>query len=107
MIFRMMMDGSLVLTALIVLLRKLLCTLLCPKTWIYSFKLKGTGFRCEYGTDLYYSNVLWVNGPFLPGKYNDNQIFSGFGLKALADKTHIGHPDQCSTFNAINSSTAQ
>ena len=80
---------------------------------LYSFKLNGAGFRCEYGIDRFYSNVLWVNGPFLPGKYNDNQIFADFGLKerlsscgkkALADKIYNGHPNECSTFNAVDNS---
>ena len=79
---------------------------------LYSFKLNGAGLRYEYGIDLFYSNVLWMNGPFLPGKYNDNTIFADFGLKAklkqcgkkgLADKIYNGHPDECSTFNAIDS----
>ena len=80
---------------------------------LYSFKLNGAGFRYECGIDLFYSNVLWVNGPFLPGKYNDNQIFADFGLKerlsscgkkALADKIYNGHPNECSTFNAVDNS---
>ena len=75
---------------------------------LFSFKLSGAGCRHECGIDLFCSNVLWVNGPFLPGKCNDNMTFSKFGLKeklascgrkALADKMHNGHPDECSTFN--------
>jgi len=31
---------------------------------LFSFKLNGAGYRCEHGIDLFYSNVLWVNGPF-------------------------------------------
>jgi len=83
---------------------------------LYSFKLNGAGLRYEYGIDLFYSNVLWCNGPFLPGKYNDNQIFAEFGLKerlsacgkkALADKIYNGHPDECSTFNAVDSTAVR
>ena len=53
-----------------------------------------------------------MNGPFLPGVLNDNQIFADHGLKdklksvgkkALGDKIYNGHPEQCSTFNAVDS----
>ena len=80
---------------------------------LFSFKVNGAGYRYEFGIDLFYSNVLWMNGPFLPGKYNDNQIFADFGLKqklascgkkGLADKIYNGHPNECSTFNAVDSS---
>lgn len=79
---------------------------------LYSFKLAGAGLQYEFGIDLFYSNVLWMNGPFKPGKYNDNTIFAEFGLKAklaacgkkgLADKIYNGHPNECATFNAIDS----
>ena len=52
-----------------------------------------------------------MNGPFLPGVYNDNQIFDLKGLReklasvgkmALADKICNGHPNECSTFNAVD-----
>lgn len=83
---------------------------------LYSFKLNGAGLRYEYGIDLFYSNVIWCNGPFLPGELNDNQIFTEKGLKeklasvgkkALADKIYNGHPNECSTFNAVDSSAVR
>ena len=79
---------------------------------LYSFKLNGAGLRYELGIDLFYSNLIWMNGPFLPGTINDNGIFAEHGLKqklksigkkALADKIYNGHPDECSTFNAVDS----
>jgi len=83
---------------------------------LFSFKLNGAGLRYEYGIDLFYSNVLWVSGPHKPGIYNDNQIFAHFGLKdkliacgkkALADKIYNGHPNECSTFNAVDSAVVR
>ena len=83
---------------------------------LFSFKLNGAGLRYEYGIDLFHSNLIWMNGPFLPGKVNDNTIFAEKGLKAklaeigkkaLADKIYNGHPNECSTFNAIDSSVVK
>jgi len=79
---------------------------------LFSFKINGAGLRHECGIDLFSSRVVWMNGPFKPGVYNDNQIFDLKGLrnqlesvgkKALGDKIYNGHPDQCSTFNAVDS----
>lgn len=79
---------------------------------LFSFKLNGAGLRYEYGIDLFNSNVIWMNGPFKPGMMNDNTIFTDHGLKAklaevgkmaLADKIYNGHPNECSTFNAVDS----
>jgi DDE superfamily endonuclease len=79
---------------------------------LYSFKLNGAGLRYELGIDLFYSNLIWLNGPFKPGQVNDNTIFAEKGLKAklesigkkaLADKIYNGHPNECSTFNAVDS----
>ena len=80
---------------------------------LFSFKINGAGLRYECGIDLFRSAVIWINGPFKPGVYNDNQIFGQFGLKeklgdigkkALGDKIYNGYPDECSTFNAVDSS---
>ena len=80
---------------------------------LFSFKINGAGLRYEFGIDLFYSNLIWCNdGPFFPGKVNDNTIFAENGLKkklaslgkkALADKIYNGHPNECSTFNAVDS----
>ena len=78
---------------------------------LFSFKVNGAGLRYEFGIDLFHSRVLWMNSPFLPGVYNDNQIFDLKGLReklasvgkmALADKIYNGHPKECSTFNAVD-----
>ena len=78
---------------------------------LHSFKLNGAGLRCEFGIDLFRSNLIWMNGYFLPGKVNDNTIFAEHGVKeklasigkkALGDKIYNGHPDECSTFNSVD-----
>jgi len=48
---------------------------------LFSFKLNGAGLRYEYAIDLFSSRIIWMNGPFLPGVYNDNTIFAEKGLK--------------------------
>ena len=79
---------------------------------LFSFKVNGAGLRCEFGIDLFRSKVIWMSGPHLPGKVNDNTIFAEKGLKeklasigkkGLGDKIYNGHPDECSTFNATDS----
>ena len=78
---------------------------------LFSFKFHGAGLRYEFGIDLFRSNLIWINGCFLPGKYPDNKIFTDFGLKeklesigkkALADRIYNGYPQVCSTFNAVD-----
>jgi len=78
---------------------------------LFSFKLNGAGLRHECAIDLFSSRIIWMNGPFLPGVYNDNTIFAEKGLKeklaaigkkVLGDKMCNGHPEECSTFNALD-----
>ena len=78
---------------------------------LFSFKINGAGLRYEFGIDLFRSNLIWMNGWFLPGVLNDNSIFAEHGLKeklasigkkTLGDKIYNGHPDECSTFNAVD-----
>lgn len=40
----------------------------------FSYKLQGPGLRYEIGVGLN-GNIVWVNGPFRPGEFNDVQIF--------------------------------
>lgn len=82
----------------------------------YSHKKKCAGLCCKLGVHLHESKLMWMNGPFRAGP-NDNQNFAkggeeegtclkekleSIGKKALGDKTHNGHPDECSTFNAFD-----
>lgn len=80
---------------------------------LFSFKINGAGLRYELGIDLYRSNLIWLSGPHKPGKLNDKSIFllpgglkeklESLGKKGLADKIYNGYPEQCSTFNAVDS----
>ena len=40
----------------------------------YSYKLNGPGLRYEVGISLG-GDIVWLNGPFRPGDFNDVQIF--------------------------------
>ena len=46
----------------------------------YSEKFGGAGLRYEVGVSILGGEIVWVNGPFLPGKYNDHTIFKDHGL---------------------------
>ena len=50
------------------------------KKW-YSHKFKGPGVRYEIALCIYDGSIVWVNGPFPCGKYNDCDIFMNLGLK--------------------------
>lgn len=76
----------------------------------FSHKKNHAGMCHELGIDLFESKLMWMNGPFKAGK-NDNWIFrnggpkdklAAIGKKALADKGYNGHPNECSTFNAMD-----
>lgn len=62
---------------------------------LYSYKLRGPGLRYEVAIALGSDNIVWVNGPFPPGDYNDITIFRlglmqmlGHGEKVLADQIY-------------------
>ena len=40
-----------------------------------SFKFKGPGLRYEVGVSIESGDIVWINGPFMPGMFNDLQIF--------------------------------
>lgn len=55
-----------------------------------------------------HSRLVWMNGPFRAGK-SDVSIFQDKGLKAklqsinkkaIGDRGYVGHPKECSTYNA-------
>lgn len=77
----------------------------------FTFKHKSAGLRYELGTDLFKSALVWMNGPFPAGEFNDKGIFVEKGLKeklencgkkCIADGIYNGHPKVCSTFNAVD-----
>lgn len=48
----------------------------------YSHKFKGPGLRYEVGVAIQSDNIVWINGPYPPGRYPDIKIFRD-GLKQL------------------------
>lgn len=52
----------------------------------FSEKENGAGLRYEIGICIANGSIVWINGPFACGKYNDWQIFSKKGLKDNLDK---------------------
>jgi len=77
----------------------------------FSHKKKHAGLCYELGIHLYESRLTWTNGSF-PAGPNDKANFTregglrdklqAIGKKAVGDKGHTGHPDECSTFNALD-----
>jgi len=41
----------------------------------YSQKFKGPGLRYEVGLNIATGDIVWINGPFPPGKWPDVNIF--------------------------------
>ena len=50
------------------------------KRW-FSPKFHGPGLRYEIGVSILRGDIVWVNGPFPCGQYNDLKIFMEFGMK--------------------------
>lgn len=46
----------------------------------YSHKFKGPGLRYEVALAIHSNDIVWINGPFPPGRYPDIKIFRN-GLK--------------------------
>ena len=42
------------------------------KFW-YDFKFKKPGVRYKVGVSIVNGDIVWINGPFLCGHFNDNQ----------------------------------
>jgi len=64
----------------------------------FSYKLNGPGVRYEVGLCIQTGDLVWVNGPYQPGVYNDDMIARVMGLwealgrfeKFLADSIYSG-----------------
>jgi hypothetical protein len=41
----------------------------------YSYKFNGPGLRYEVGVCILSGEIVWANGPYEPGKWNDLEIF--------------------------------
>jgi hypothetical protein len=79
---------------------------------IYSYKYNCAGFIYEFAVALATSDLVWMNGPFEAGTYNDAAIFKKKGLKdklistgkkAIADGGYRGYPKIVSTPNSYDS----
>ena len=76
-----------------------------PDKRLCSYKFKGPALRYEVGMCIRTSDIVWINGPFLPGVYNDLAMFwSEGGLRdqledderVEADDGYIGNcPHHC------------
>ena len=42
---------------------------------LYSFKFRGPALRYEVAISLLSNDIVWINGPFCPGDWNDLEIF--------------------------------
>lgn len=69
----------------------------------YSFKFKAPGLRYEVAICILTGMIVWINGPFMPGDYNDISIFRSAlkfmledGERVEADKGYLGEsPEFC------------
>ena len=46
-----------------------------PNQLLYSYKFKKPGLRYEVALCLKTGDIVWINGPYEPGIWNDLQIF--------------------------------
>ena len=54
------------------------------KRWFVS-KFKGAGLRYEVAVSIIRGDIVWINGPFAPGIYNDLKIFLECGLAGMLE----------------------
>ena len=52
----------------------------------YTSKFGGPGLRYEIAICILSGEIVWINGPFPPGMYNDYKIFMECGLKNMLEK---------------------
>ena len=63
--------------------------------WYWPYKFKKSGLRYEIAICIKTGKMVWWNGPYLPGDYNDNMIFQDdlaseleLGERAETDRGH-------------------
>ena len=68
---------------------------------LYSFKFHGPALRYEIGVSLLSNDIVWINGPFCPGDWNDLEIFRlnlknqlEAGERIEADDGYVGEAPQ-------------
>ena len=64
---------------------------------LFSYKMNGPALRYEVGLWLLSNDIVWINGPFCPGDWNDLVIFHkdlkyqlGVGERVEADNIYVG-----------------
>jgi DDE superfamily endonuclease len=81
------------------------------KGW-FSYKQGGPAFAYEICTAIYHQKIIWVNGPFRPGEYNDilmaraqNGILTMIpdGKKVMGDNGYHGESEKITTPNRHDS----
>jgi hypothetical protein len=77
-------NGSICLTSVDSVDFRILEPLPFDKKWM-SHKFKGAGLRYEIGICLQTGDVVWFNGPFPCGSYNDRLIARDHGLDLSLD----------------------
>ena len=55
---------------------------------LFSHKLNRAGLRYEVAVSIFTGNIVWVNGPYRAGKFNDLQIFK-HELKNLLNENEL------------------
>ena len=55
------------------------------KKW-YTKKFDAAGLRYEIAVSIIGGDIVWVNGPFLPGLINDQKVFETQGLLSHLEK---------------------
>lgn len=86
-----------------------------PDPRYYTYKFKRAGLRYEVGLSLRSETIVWVAGPYLPGVYNDLQIFRmglrgmlGNGERVEADDGYLAEaPQYCRCPSGLASLEAQ
>ena len=72
--------------------------------------MKEPGLRYEVAVSIIQGDIVWVNGPFACGLYNDWTIFNQFGLKDALDLNERveaddgyrgGDPEYCKTPSGV------
>lgn len=67
----------------------------------YTYKFKKSGLRYEVALGIISGDIVWINGPFPPGEYNDLTIFRNSlishlddGERCEADDGYLGEAPQ-------------
>lgn len=61
---------------------------------LYSEKLKGPGLGYQIASSMHTSDIVFVDGPYLPGEHNDIEMFRRSGLAKMLNKGERINADQ-------------